>query len=112
MKPQKEKPAKPASQLVDIPWVFFGLVLSLPTIVFAVVHQVYVPHKLPEILDAPLGWIVTFIGVFGPLMTVAALAVSLAATLQNSVSWKAKAILWTMGVISCVAWMFIVDIPA
>jgi hypothetical protein len=79
---------------------------------FGVIHAAYVPHKLPEILDIPLAWILAFTGAFGPLLTVAALAVTVVASFQKTVSWQAKVILWSVAVVSCVAWMFIVNIPA
>ncbi len=106
-------PAKTRAPLLGgIAWVVAGALLSVPTLFFAVVHAAYVPHSLPEFLDLPLAWILTFAGIFGPLMTVAALAVSVAATLQKTVSWQAKVILWSVAIVSCIAWMFIVDVPA
>jgi hypothetical protein len=112
VKALKETPKKPTSQQVDIPWLASGILLSLPTLFFAVVHVAYVPHKLPEFLDLPLAWILMFTGVFGPLLTVAALAACLAATFQKTVSWQAKVILWSVAAVSCIAWMSIVNIPA
>jgi hypothetical protein len=109
---EKETPKKPTIALGDIPWVVTGLLLSFPTLFFALVHATYVPHKLPEYLDLPVSWALTFTGTFGPLMTVAALAVAVTASFQRFVSWQARVVLWSVGVGSCIAWMFIVNIPA
>ena len=53
-----------------------------------------------------------FTGAFGPLLTVAALAVTVVASFHKTVSWQAKVILWSVAVVSCIAWMLIVNIPA
>jgi hypothetical protein len=107
----KETPKKPTSQQVDIPWLVSGILLSLPTLLFAVVHATYVPRNLPEFLKPHLEWILVFAGGFGTLLTVAALTVSVAAIFQKAVSWQAKVILWSVAAVSCIAWMVIVNIP-
>lgn len=71
-------------------WMISVLLLSLPSVIFVVLHALYAPDTLPEFPDFVVVWTITLTGMFGALLTVAACVLSVAAILQKNVPRAAK----------------------
>jgi hypothetical protein len=67
-------------------WEIAVLLLGLPSVVFVLAHLAVAPGRLPETLDLVLAWTVAITGMAGPLLTLAALVVTIAATFQRRIS--------------------------
>jgi len=85
-------------------WALGVLLLSLPTVIFVVLHALYAPSRLPEFLDVVVAWTITLTGTLGALTTLAAVVVAVIATLQTNVSRTVKVLMWTsvsLSVLAC-----------
>lgn len=91
-------------------WLVAVLVMSLPALLFVVLHRLYVPQALPEFLDLPLAWTLTFTGIFGGYATMQAFILSFVATFRWRVSVKAKLIMWALTGLSFLGWMYAVGV--
>jgi hypothetical protein len=79
------------------------LLLSLPSLVFVILHGLYAPGTLPAFLDFVLVWTVTLTGMFGAVLTLAACVVSVIATFQHHVPRTAKVAMWAIVSLSFLA---------
>jgi hypothetical protein len=75
------------------------LLLSLPSVYFAILHALYTPSILPEFLDLAAAWTLTLTGMIGGATTMAAVVIAVFATFLNHVSHKAKVVMWVF--VSC-----------
>jgi hypothetical protein len=92
-------------------WALVVLLLSLPTVIFVVLHALYAPSRLPEFLDVVVAWTITLTGIVGAATTLAAVVVAVIATLQNEVSRTAKVLLWISVSISLLACLYLSTVP-
>jgi hypothetical protein len=92
-------------------WFIAVFLLSLPSLVFVVLHRSWTPGQLPEIIDLPLSWILAVAGLGGPLTFMVEMFVALLATFQSSVSWKTKTALWGWVALSFLACVYISQVP-
>jgi hypothetical protein len=92
-------------------WLIAVFVLSLPSLVFVVLHRFWMPGQLPDVLDLPLSWILAVAGLGGPLTFMVEMFVALLATFQTGVSWKTKTALWGWVALSFLACVYISQVP-
>jgi hypothetical protein len=92
-------------------WVISVLLLSLPTLVFVILHALYAPGTLPEFFDLVVVWTVTVAGMVGALLTVAAVVVSGIATFQNRVPRTAKVAMWVCVSLSFLGCLYVARKP-
>jgi hypothetical protein len=91
-------------------WVVSVLLLSLPSLVFVILHLVHALATLPEVLDLVLAWVHALTGMVGPATTLAACAVSVAATFQRTVSYQAKVAMWCFAFVSLLACLYLATV--
>jgi hypothetical protein len=84
-------------------WTLVALLLSLPTVIFGILHALYAPSTLPEFLDLVVAWTITLTGIVGAVTTLAAVVAAVIATLQNNISGAAKVVMWIFVSLSLVA---------
>jgi hypothetical protein len=87
------------------------LLLGLPSVVFTLAHLAAAPGRLPEMLDLILAWAIAVTGMLGPLPTLAALVVTIAATFQRSASVPARVALWGIVLLSAMACLYMIQVP-
>jgi hypothetical protein len=92
-------------------WTTSVLVLSLPSVIFAVLHALCAPGTLPEFLDLMVAWTITLTGIVGAATTFAAMVVAVIATLQNNVSRTAGVLMWTSVALSLLARLYLSTVP-
>jgi hypothetical protein len=92
-------------------WVISVLLLSLPTLVFVILHALYAPGTLPESFDLVVVWTVTVAGMVGGLLTLAAFVVSGVATFQKRVSRTAKSVMWVFVSLSFLGCLYLARTP-
>jgi hypothetical protein len=92
-------------------WTVSVLLLSLPCVIFVVLHALYVPSRLPEFLDVVVAWTITLTGIVGAATTLAAVVVAVVATLQNKVSRTAKVLMWISVSLSVLAYLYLSTVP-
>jgi hypothetical protein len=92
------------------PWTIFVLILSLPSLIFVILHALYAPGTLPELLDLAVAWVLTLTGMVGAVTTLAAVVVAVSATLQNNVSRTAKVVLWAFVSLSLFACVYLAGV--
>jgi hypothetical protein len=89
-------------------WCNRVVVLSLPALVFVLLHLLFasLEHrnmKLPVLADFVLSWVLGLCGIFGSLLQ--AFVVAVVATFASSASWKRKVVIWlsvTLSFLACV----------
>ena len=92
-------------------WVIVVLLLGLPSVVFALAHLAASPGRLPETLDLVLWWAIAFTGMVGPLLTLAALVVAIAATFQSGISVPVRVAWWGIVLVSAMACLYWIQVP-
>jgi hypothetical protein len=92
-------------------WVIGVLLLGLPSVVFVLAHLAVAPRRLPETLDTVLAWVVAITGMVGPLLTLAALFVSIAATFQRRISVPVRVALWGIVLLSALGCLYMSQVP-
>ena len=92
-------------------WMIAVLLLGLPSVVFVLAHLAVAPGRLPETLDLVLAWTVAITAMVGPLLTLAALVVTIAATFQRRISVPVRVALWGIVLLSAMAWWYISQVP-
>jgi hypothetical protein len=92
-------------------WALVVFLLSLPTVIFVVLHALYAPNRLPELFDVVLAWTITLTGIVGAATTLAAVVVAVIATLKNNVSRTTKVLMWTFVTISVLACLYLSTVP-
>src|SRR5438477_12584449 len=93
-------------------WTLLVLLLSLPSLVFLVLHTLYTPGRLPEFLDLAVVWILALSGIAGAVLTLSAIAVSVIAKFQNDVPRGAKVAMWSFVSLSILACLYLAQVPA
>jgi hypothetical protein len=93
------------------PWLTSVLILSLPSVIFAILHALYAPATLPDLVDLVVAWTITLTGMFGPVATLAACVVSLVATFQDRLPRTAKVAMWALVSLSFLACLYIARAP-
>jgi hypothetical protein len=90
------------------PWLISVVFLSLPSLVFVILHALYAPGTLPEFLGFVVTWaIIALTGFLGAVLTVAACVVTVVATFQNDVPRTTKAVMWGLVSLSLVACVYL-----
>jgi hypothetical protein len=92
-------------------WVIGVLLLGLPSVVFVLAHLAVAPGRLPETLDLVLSWAVAVTGMVGPLLTLAAVVVTSAATFQRRIAVPVRVALWGMVLLSALACLYMSRAP-
>jgi len=92
-------------------WVISALLLSLPSLVFVILHALYAPGTLPESLDLVVVWTVTVAGMLGGLLTLAAFVAGGIATFQSRVPRTAKVVMWAFVGLSFLACLYLARTP-
>jgi hypothetical protein len=92
------------------PWTISVLVLSLPSLIFVILHALYAPGTLPEFLDLAVAWVLTLTGMAGAATTLAAVAVAVCATFQNNVSRAAKVVILAFVSLSLLACVYLAGV--
>ena len=92
-------------------WVIAVLLLSLPTLVFVLLHALYAPGTWSESFDIVVVWTVTVAGMVGGLLTLAAFMVSVVATFQKRVPRTAKAAMWFFVSLSFLGCLYLARTP-
>jgi hypothetical protein len=92
-------------------WLISVLLLSLPSLVFVIMHALYAPGTLPEFFDLVVVWTVTVAGMTGALLTVAAFVVSVIATFQKRVPRTAKVAMWVCVSLSFLGCLYLARTP-
>jgi hypothetical protein len=92
-------------------WVVAVLLLGLPSMVFPPAHLAAATGGLPEPLSLVLDWAVAVTGMVGPLLTLAAFVVTIAATFQRRISVAVRAALWGIVLLSAMACLYISQVP-
>jgi hypothetical protein len=94
-----------------MPWTISVLLLSLPSLIFMILHALYASGTLPEFLDLVVAWIVALTGIFGAVMTLAACLVSVLATFQKEVPRTAKVAMWAFVSLSLLGCLYLSRVP-
>jgi hypothetical protein len=92
------------------PWTISVLLLSLPSLVFVILHALYAPSTLPEFLDLAVAWTLTLTGMAGAATTLTAIVVAVTATFQNNVSRTAKVVIWAFVSLSLLACVHLAEV--
>jgi hypothetical protein len=92
-------------------WAVVVLLLSLPSMLFALAHLVAAPGGHPEALGFMLAWTLAVTSMVGPLLTLAALVVTIAATFQGSISVPVRVALWGIVLLSALAVLYMSQVP-
>src|SRR3569623_30316 len=87
-------------------WIVSVLLLSLPSMIFVILHVLFAPGKLPGFLDFAVVWTMTLTGILGAVLTVAACVVSVIATFQKLVPRTAKVAMWAFVSFSLIACLY------
>jgi hypothetical protein len=103
--------ANDAPARAGLGWVIVVGLLGLPSVLFVLAHLVAAPGGLPESLDLVLSWAVAVTGMIGPLLTLAALVVTLAATFQARIPVPVRVALWGLVVLSALACLYMSRVP-
>ncbi len=93
------------------PWVISVLLLSLPSLVFVILHALYAPGTLPGFLDLVAAWTITVTGMVGFLLTLTACLVAVVATFQKQVPRAAKIATWVLVSLSFLACLYLSRTP-
>jgi hypothetical protein len=91
-------------------WTILVLLLSLPSLLFVILHALYTPGTLPGFPDAVVAWTIALTGMVGAGTTLAAVGVAAVATLQNNVPRTAKVVMWASVSLSLVASVYLAGI--
>jgi hypothetical protein len=90
------------------PWLISVILLSLPSVIFVILHALYAPGVLPEFLGFVVTWaIIALTGFLGAFLTLTAAVVSAVATFQNDVPRTAKAAMWGLVSLSLLACLYL-----
>jgi hypothetical protein len=92
-------------------WAVVVLLLSLPSVLFVLAHLAAAPGRLPEPIGLALAWTVAVTSMIGPLLTLAALVVTIAATFQGSISVPVRVALWGIVLLSALAVLYMSQVP-
>jgi hypothetical protein len=92
-------------------WAIVVLLLSLPSVLFVLAHLAAAPGGLPESLGFVLAWTLAITSMVGPLLTLAALVVTIAATFQGSISVPVRVVLWGIVLLSALAVLYMSQVP-
>lgn len=92
-------------------WVVSVLFLTLPSVLFVILHAIYTPGALPESLDLIAAWSLTLAGMIGPFLTLTAFVVSVIGTFQEKVTRAAKLAMWSCLSLSLVACLYLARTP-
>ena len=92
-------------------WAIAVLLLSLPSMLFVLAHLAASPGGLPETLGFILAWTLALTGMLGPLCTLAALVVTVVATLQGRISVPIRIALWGVALLSALAVLYMSHVP-
>ena len=93
------------------PWIVFVLLLSLPSVIFVVLHMLYVPRRLPEFLDLIVTWTITLTGMMAAVTTSAACVVAAIASFQPYLSRTTKLGMWALAGASLLACFYLTTVP-
>ena len=86
------------------------LLLSLPSLIFVILHALYAPSTLPEFFDLVVTWTITLTGMIGAATTLAAVVVAVIATLQSQVPRMAKVAMWASVSLSLLACIYLAGV--
>jgi hypothetical protein len=90
------------------PWLISVVFLSLPAVIFVILHALYAPGVLPEFLGFVVTWaIIALTGFVGAFLTLTAAVVSAVATLQNDVPRTDKFVMWGLVSLSLLACLYL-----
>jgi hypothetical protein len=90
------------------PYLISVALLSLPALIFVILHALYAPGILPEFLGFVVTWaIIALAGFIGAVLTLAACMVSAVATLQDDVPRTTKAAMWALASLSVLACLYL-----
>jgi hypothetical protein len=93
------------------PWVISVLLLSLPSVIFVILHALYAPGVLPEFFDLVVVWTITVTGMVGFLLTLAACVVAVVATFQKQVPRAASIAMWVFVSLSFLRCLYLARTP-
>ncbi len=93
------------------PWVVTVLLLSLPSVIFVILHALYAPARLTGFLDLVVVWTITVTGMVGFLLTLAACVVAVVATFQKQVPRAASIAMWVFVSLSFLACLYLSQTP-
>src|SRR5258708_3700749 len=92
-------------------WAIVVSLLSLPSMLFVLVHLAAAPGGLPEVLGFVLAWTLALTSMVGPLLTLAALVVTIVATFQGGISVPVRVALWGFVLLSALAVVYMAQVP-
>jgi hypothetical protein len=92
-------------------WVITVLLLSLPSVIFVILHAFYAPGALPEFFDLVVVWTITVAGMVGFLLTLAAVVVAAVATFQKHLPQAANMVMWVLVSLSFLACLYLSRTP-
>jgi hypothetical protein len=89
-------------------WLISVIFLSLPSLVFVILHALYAPGILPAFLGFVVTWaVIALTGFLGAVLTVAACVVTVVATFQNDVPRATKVAMWGLVSLSLLACLYL-----
>jgi hypothetical protein len=90
------------------PWPISVAYLSLPSLVFVILHALYAPGILPEFLGFVATWaVIALTGFLGAVLTLAACVVTVVATFQTDVPRTTKIAMWGLVSLSFLAILYL-----
>jgi hypothetical protein len=92
-------------------WLMAVLLLNAPSVLFILAHLVAAPGGLPEMLGFILAWTLAVTSMVGPLLTLAALVVTIVASFQRRISVPVRVALWGMALLSALAVLYMSQVP-
>jgi hypothetical protein len=101
-----------ASAKADRAWIVAVLLLGFPSVLFVVARLVVAADSLPETIGLVLAWTLAVTGSVGPLLTLAALAVTIAATFQRRIAVPIRVGLWAIALLSALACLYMSRVPS